>query len=166
MLSGIFHLIPLYWGSLMPKWKAVFPNQVKFSHNFGFLRRFLRLAGKIVGFLKSLFEPFIVLKTTVSIPRFQCKNRFEKWTPQGWDIWEKQNGGCGLVWRATFKNIFANISAQGGPFFKPIFALKPWDREGRFEYNKKYKIRRFFPRASKTQNCRKTWPDWEEWLFI
>ena len=30
-------------------------------------------------------------------------------------------------------------SAQSGPFFKPIFALKPWDRDGRFEYNKKYK---------------------------
>ena len=28
-----------------------------------------------------------------------------------------------------FQNIFANISAQGGPFFKPIFALKPWSRE-------------------------------------
>ena len=22
---------------------------------------------------------------------------------------------------------FSNISTQGGPFFKPIFALKPWD---------------------------------------
>ena len=38
-----------------------------------------------------------------------------------------------------FKNIFANISAHGGPFFKPIFALKPWDGDGRFEYNKRYK---------------------------
>ena len=28
---------------------------------------------------------------------------------------------------------------QGGPFFKPIFALKPWDYDGRFEYNKRYK---------------------------
>ena len=25
---------------------------------------------------------------------------------------------CGLVWRAMFKNIFANISAHGGLFFK------------------------------------------------
>ena len=38
-----------------------------------------------------------------------------------------------------FKNIFANISAHGGPFSKPIFALKPWDGDGRFEYNKRYK---------------------------
>ena len=33
------------------------------------------------------------------------------------------------------KKMFANISANGGPFFKPIFALKPWDGNGRFEYN-------------------------------
>ena len=123
----------------MPKWKAIFPNQVRFSRNFGFLRRFLRLAGKIFGFLKTPFVPFIVLKTTVSMPRFQCKNRFEKRTALGRDIWEKPKWGCGLVWRAMFKNIFANISGQGGPFFKPIFALKPWDRDGRFEYNKRYK---------------------------
>ena len=37
------------------------------------------------------------------------------------------------------KNIFVNISAQGGSFFKPIFALKPWDQDGCFEYNKRYK---------------------------
>ena len=45
----------------------------------------------------------------------------------------------GLVWRAMLKNIYVNISAQGGSFFKPIFALKPWDRDGCFEYNKRYK---------------------------
>ena len=37
------------------------------------------------------------------------------------------------------KNGFANFSAHCGPFFKPIFALKPWDRDDRFEYNKRYK---------------------------
>ena len=34
---------------------------------------------------------------------------------------------------------FSNISSQGGPFFKPIFALKSWDWDGRFEYNKRFK---------------------------
>ena len=34
---------------------------------------------------------------------------------------------------------FSIISAQGGLFFKPIFALKPWDQGGRFGYNKRYK---------------------------
>ena len=32
------------------------------------------------------------------------------------------------------KHIFANISAQGGLFFKPIFALKPWVQDGHFVY--------------------------------
>ena len=35
------------------------------------------------------------------------------------------------------ENTFANFSAHSGPFFKPIFALKPWDQDGRFEYNKR-----------------------------
>jgi len=39
----------------------------------------------------------------------------------------------------TKKWVFSNISAQGGSFFKPIFALKPWDRDGGFEYNKRFK---------------------------
>ena len=78
-------------------------------------------------FLKTPFVPFIVLKTTVSIPRFQCKNRFEKRTTVGRDI-------CKNVFKHGTPNqtatpfcFFSNISAQGGPFFKPIFALKPWD---------------------------------------
>ena len=123
----------------MPNRKVIFPHQVRFSCNFGFLRRFLRLAGKIFGFLKTLFVPFIVLKTTVSIPRFQCKNRFEKRTTLARDI-------CKNVFKhgppnqtATPFWFFSNISAQSGPFFKPIFALKPWHRDGRFEYNKRYK---------------------------
>ena len=51
----------------------------------------------------------------------------------------KTKWGCGLVWRAMLKNGFANFSAHGGPFLKPIFALKPWDRDGHFEYNKMWK---------------------------
>ena len=45
----------------------------------------------------------------------------------------------GLVWHAMLKHIFANISAQGGSFFKPIFALTPWVQDGNFEYTKRYK---------------------------
>ena len=91
-------------------------------------------------FFINIFAPFvtfIVLKTTVLISRFQRKNRFEKRTTLGWDIWEKPLLAGGLVWHAMSKNIFVNISAQGGSFFKPIFALKPWDQDGRFEYNKR-----------------------------
>ena len=55
-------------------------------------------------------------------------------------IFEKKTiWGCGLVWCAMLKKSFANFSAHCGPIFKPIFALKPWDRDGRFEYNKRYK---------------------------
>ena len=78
-------------------------------------------------FLKTPFVPFIVLEMTVSIPRFQCKNRFEKRTTLGRDI-------CKNVFKHGTLNqttnpfcFFSNISAQGGPIFKLIFALKPWD---------------------------------------
>ena len=121
------------------KMTSIFAHSIWILQKLSEIEAKLRLAGKIFGFLKTPFVPFIVLKTTVSIPRFQCKNRFEKRTALGRDIWEKPKWGCGLVWRAMFKNIFANILGEGGPFFKPIFALKPWDRDGRFEYNKRYK---------------------------
>ena len=85
------------------------------------------------------FVPFIALKTTVSIPRFQRKNRFEKRTTVGREIRKTifqrgmPNQTTTLFW------FFSNISGQGGLFFKPIFALKPWDQDSRFEYNKSHK---------------------------
>ena len=85
------------------------------------------------------FVPFIVLKTTVLNTRFQRKNRFEKRPSPSRDIEEKVILVRGLVWHAMLKHIFANISAQGGSFFKPIFALKPWVQDGHFEYNNRYK---------------------------
>ena len=94
---------------------------------------------RILNIFFAPFVPFIVLKMTVPISRFQRKNRFEKWPTVGWDIWEKPFSARGLVWCAVLEYIFANISAQSGSFSKPIFALKPWDRDGRFEYNKRYK---------------------------
>ena len=83
------------------------------------------------------FVPFIVLKMTVLNTRFQRKNRFEKRPSLKRDIKEKTILVCALVWHAMLKHIFANISAQGGSFFKPIFALKPCVQDGRFEYNKR-----------------------------
>ena len=84
--------------------------------------------GKIIFvFLKTPFVPLIVLKTTASIPRSQCKNRFEKRTTVGWDI-------CKNVFKHWMPNqtvtlfcFYSIISAQGGSFFKPIFALNLWD---------------------------------------
>ena len=141
MLSGIFHLIPLYWGSLIPKWKAFLPNQVQFSCNLGFLRWFLTFIDKIVIYLFTPFVPFIVLKTTVLNTRFQRKNRFEKRTTLSRDIEEKAILVRGLVWHAMLKHIFAN---------KKIWKFCPWTS----------KI------PSKTLNCGKTWPDWAKRLFI
>ena len=97
---------------------------------------------RILNIFMVPFVPFIVLKTTVSISRFQRKNRFEKRPTLGWDIWENPFLAGGLVWCAVLKYIFANISAQSGSFFKPIFALKPWDWDGHFEYNKKVQTKK------------------------
>ena len=36
------------------------------------------------------------------------------------------------------KQILVNISGNIGSFYKPIFALKPWDCAGRFEYLESY----------------------------
>ena len=46
-----------------------------------------------------------------------------------------------LHWLMAYqvKNNYINISGQVAPFFKPIIALKPWDWDGHFEYNKRYK---------------------------
>ena len=121
------------------KMTSIFAHSIWILQKLSEIEAKLRLAGKIFGFLKTPFVPFIVLKTTVSIPRFQCKNRFEKRTTLARDI-------CKNVFKHGTPNqtatpfwFFSNISAQSGPFFKPIFALKPWDRDGRFEYNKRYK---------------------------
>ena len=62
-----------------------------------------------------------------------------KMTHRGLRYLRKTFSTRGLVWCAVLEYIFANISAQSGSFSKPIFALKPWDRDGRFEYNKRYK---------------------------
>ena len=85
----------------------------------------------------------------------------------------KTKCGCGLDGVPCLKNIFANILAQGSPFFNPIFALKPRDRDGRFEYNKRFKrsfeISKNFPhepQKAKIWNYMKTRSDWTKRLFI
>ena len=42
------------------------------------------------------------------------------------------------------KNIFVNISAQSGWFSKPIFALKPWEQDSRFQYNKSFRVKKLY----------------------
>ena len=105
----------------MPVW----PDQVRFSRKLGFFRPFLRYIAKFCKFFFDLFVAFMVVKTTVLITRFQCKNRFEKRSNLARDINQKLFSTGGLVWLAKSQNIFEDISGQVAPFLKPIFALKP-----------------------------------------
>ena len=41
-------------------------------------------------------------------------------------------------------HILADVSELGAYFSKPIFALKPWVRAGRFEYHEPYNPNDFF----------------------
>ena len=72
----------------------------------------------------------------VSVQKINAKIGLKNGPPWA-EIFEGGKSGCSLVWPAMLKNGFANFSAHGGPFLKPIFALKPWDRDGHFEYNKR-----------------------------
>ena len=92
----------------MPKWKAFYPNWVKFSRHFWFLRQFLRLAGIFFLVLKTLFGPFIVLKTNVSVPWFRCKIVYKTGHP-GPRYLRKKKMGLRLVLRAMFV-MFLQIS--------------------------------------------------------
>ena len=71
---------------------------------------------KFCEFFSDLFVAFMVLKTTVLITRFQCKNRFEKRSDQARDINQKLFSTGGLVWLAESQNIFEDISGQGALF--------------------------------------------------
>ena len=94
---------------------------------------------KILNIFFAPFVPFIVFKTTVPISRFQRKNRFEKRATLGWDICKNLFLHGTPNQTASQKWFFSNISLQGGLFFQPFFALKPWDWDGHFEYNKRSK---------------------------
>ena len=81
----------------------------------------------------------MVLKTTVLITRFQCKNRFEKRSNQARDIFKNVLRLGEPNQTAGWKQFLIDISGQVAPFFKPIFALKPCNQDGRFDYNKSHK---------------------------
>ena len=87
---------------------------------------------------------FMVFKMTGSDSRFQRKNRFWKICTESRDIGQNVSNFAGLVWKAVFGHVFADISGLGAYFSKPIFALKPWVRAGRFEYHEPYNLNNFF----------------------
>ena len=76
----------------------------------------------------------MVFKSTGSISRFQCKNRFWKICTESRDIGQNVSNFTGLVWKADFGQFFGIILGLVAYFSKPIFALKPWDWASRFEY--------------------------------
>ena len=86
----------------------------------------------------------MVFKSTGSISRFQRKNRFWKIRTES-QVITKKLSKIGIP-NQTIKiwHIFADISGLGAYFSKPIFALKPWDWAGRFEYHEPYNRNDFF----------------------
>ena len=81
----------------------------------------------------------MVLKTIVSILRFQWKNRLEKRTNLAHDISKNVLRLCKPNQTAGRKQFFIDFSSNIGSFYKPIFALKPWNQDGRFDYHKSHK---------------------------
>ena len=87
---------------------------------------------------------FMVFKSTGSDSRFQRKNRFWKICTESQDITKKVSK-IGLPNQTTkIWHILADISGLGAYFSKPIFALRPWVRAGRFEYHEPYNRNDFF----------------------
>ena len=87
---------------------------------------------------------FMVFKTIGSDSRFQRKNRFWKICTESRDIGQNMWNFAGLIWKADFGNVLADISGLGAYFSKPIFAFKPWFKAGRFEYHEPYNPNKFF----------------------
>ena len=87
---------------------------------------------------------FMVFKSTGSDSRSQRKNRFWKICTESQDITKKVSK-IGLPNQTTkIWHILADISGLGAYFSKPIFALRPWVRAGRFEYHEPYNLNNFF----------------------
>ena len=81
----------------------------------------------------------MVLKTIVSISRFQRKNRFEKRTNLARDIFKNVLRLGEPNQTASWKQFLIDISSNVWSFYKPNVALKPWNQDGRFDYHKGHK---------------------------
>ena len=118
-MSRIFHLSAPYLESQMPKWIAFFPNQVKFSRNLGFLRRFLKLVGKISDIQKLRLYLLFYSKRPFWSHGFNEKISLKNGPPCA-EIFVKKFKHGTQNQTATPFCFFSNILAQGGPFLKPI----------------------------------------------
>ena len=87
---------------------------------------------------------FMVFKTTGFESRFKRKNWFWKICPKSWNIGQNVSKICLPNQTSKISHILADISGLCAYFSKPIFALKPWDWAGRFEYHEPYNPNNFF----------------------
>ena len=121
----------------------IISSQKKFQPNRSFLRppEFPLKFGSdpLKGEKKNVqIMGFMVFKSTGLDSRFQRKNWFWKICTESQDIIKKVSkiglpNQTSKIW-----HILADISGLGAYFSKPIFALKPWDWAGRFEYHEPY----------------------------
>ena len=122
MVSGIFHLIPLYWGSQIPKWKAFLPNQVQFSLQFRVFEVIFDVHGQ--NFHNFFFTRFIVLKTTLLL--------YSKRSSWNYGFKAKIHLKNEPPWAEIFSKMCFNMACQTKPRINKY-------QDGRFEYNKRYK---------------------------
>ena len=150
--------------------KSLFSQSGQVFLQFWVFEVILDAWGKFFESFKTPFLPFIVLKTTFWISRLQCKNRFEKQTTLGRDI-------CKIILsvaRQTKRQphfVFSQINQPRVVCFLNRFLH--WNRGIETVILSKikgtngiFKNPTKFPRASKPQNCGKTWPDWEKRLYL
>ena len=90
------------------------------------------------------FMGFMVFKSTGLDSQFQRKKWFSKICTESRDIGKNVSNFAGLVWKADFGHVLADISGLGAHFSKPIFALKPWVQASRFEYHEPHNLSNFF----------------------
>ena len=105
--------------------KSLFSQSGQIFLQFRVFEAMFEAQGNFFGYLKTLFVTIIVLKTTVSIPRFQRKDQFEKRTTLCQDICKK-NLNMARKTKSQPHFVFLKYLGPGWPIFKTDFALKPW----------------------------------------
>ena len=116
----------------------------RFFFKFGLLRLFLKFMAELCPSFNPLFVAFIVLKMTILISRFHCKNRFEKLSTLTQDIWAnifRPFARNSFISRAilllfTYKflrqTVYTWYTDSRCATYK--IGLRMWDQDGQFEY--------------------------------
>ena len=96
--------------------KSLFSQLALVFPQFWVFEAIFEARGENNRFLKTPFVTLIVLKTTASIPRFQCKNRFENGPP----------------WAEILAKMFLNMACQTKPWPHFVFSQLSRPRVVRF----------------------------------